>query len=222
VLGARWRDVQTRVRAGDPREEITRAAEEWGADLVVVGARGLGAVKGFLLGSVSSAIAHRAPCSVLVVKGRPRALSRAVVAIDGSASSLRAVTLLASLPLPAALGLRLLAVAEPLHHPLGPAELLGTPFLLALEGTSRARQDELEHLLHRLEGEFRPRVSTIECSAVIGKPAEEILAAAGEPDVDLVVLGARGLGPLQRLLLGSVSERVMHAAPCSVLIVRGR
>jgi nucleotide-binding universal stress UspA family protein len=49
VLGSRWPDVETRVRSGDPREEITRAAEEWGAELVVVGARGLGAFKGFLL-----------------------------------------------------------------------------------------------------------------------------------------------------------------------------
>jgi nucleotide-binding universal stress UspA family protein len=57
---------------------------------------------------------------------------------------------------------------------------------------------------------------------VEGRPAAEVLAAAEEPGVDLVVLGARGLGTIGRLLLGSVSERVLQHAPCPVLIVKGK
>jgi len=55
-----------------------------------------------------------------------------------------------------------------------------------------------------------------------GDPAQEIVRRAGERDVDLVVLGARGLGTLGRLLLGSVSETVLHHAGRPVLIVRDR
>ena len=220
TVGGRWPDVETRVREGDPREEIPRTAEERAADLVVVGARGLGAVKGFLLGSVSGAVVHGAPCSVLVVKGRPRALGKVVIAVDGSPNSLRASAFFTALPLPPTLGVRLLGVTEPLHHPLATTEVLGVPLFLELEQTSRTRLGQLENLLARLEADFRGRVGTTERSAVIGKPAEEILAAAA-PDVDLVVVGARGLGPIRRLLLGSVSEKVLHAAPCSVLIVKG-
>lgn len=55
----------------------------------------------------------------------------------------------------------------------------------------------------------------------MGRPADEILAATSEKDVDLVVVGARGLGLVKRLLLGSVSERVLHEAECSVLVVKG-
>src|ERR1041384_6625559 len=62
-LGA---SVATRLAGGDPREAPSEVATGWAADLVVMGARGLGAVKEFLLGSVSLGVARHAPCPVLV------------------------------------------------------------------------------------------------------------------------------------------------------------
>jgi nucleotide-binding universal stress UspA family protein len=53
-----------------------------------------------------------------------------------------------------------------------------------------------------------------------GRPADEILKQIRTKAVDLAVLGSRGRGSLQRLLLGSTSEQVLREAPCSVLIVR--
>ena len=53
-----------------------------------------------------------------------------------------------------------------------------------------------------------------------GDPAREIVKAAQSRDVVLVILGARGLGTLGRLLLGSVSETVLHQASRPVIIVR--
>ncbi|MDR4459066.1 MAG: universal stress protein [Nitrospirales bacterium] len=53
-----------------------------------------------------------------------------------------------------------------------------------------------------------------------GKPAEVILALAEEQNVDLVVLGARGIGQIREQMFGSVSHRVMTHAPCSTLIVK--
>jgi nucleotide-binding universal stress UspA family protein len=55
---------------GDPATAICRRAQELDADLIVVGSRGLGTLSRLLLGSVSSAVAQRAPCSVLVVRQR--------------------------------------------------------------------------------------------------------------------------------------------------------
>jgi nucleotide-binding universal stress UspA family protein len=54
--------------AGDPDYVLTREATERGADLIVVGTRGLGATKRLVLGSISSRLVHEAPCSVLVVR----------------------------------------------------------------------------------------------------------------------------------------------------------
>jgi len=59
----------------------------------------------------------------------------------------------------------------------------------------------------------RWRVST-------GAPFEEIVKAAKEEQVDMIVLGTHGRGGLNRLLLGSVAERVIRTAPCPVLTVR--
>lgn len=62
-------EIETVSRQGDPAEVLIDVAEEQGAQLIVLGDRGLGAVKRFLLGSVSNKLAHHAPCNVLIVRG---------------------------------------------------------------------------------------------------------------------------------------------------------
>jgi nucleotide-binding universal stress UspA family protein len=61
-------DVATHAREGDPAEVIIDVAQEHGADLIIVGARGLSGLQRFLLGSVSSKLSHHAPTSVMVVR----------------------------------------------------------------------------------------------------------------------------------------------------------
>jgi nucleotide-binding universal stress UspA family protein len=216
VLAARWPDVETRVLEGDPREKIAEAVQDWEPDLVALGARGLGAWTGALLGSVSTAVVRDVSCPVLVVKGRPRGLERVVIAVDGSVDSIAAARFFASLPLERRLEVRLLAVAEP-PPGLTPPDVLAIPVPEALV---ERRRGTLEGVLSRVEAELRPRADTVECSVIVGRPATEIISAANEPGVDLVVVGARGLGRLERLILGSVSERVLHQAECPVLVVK--
>lgn len=60
--------IETSVVSGSPREVIVDEAKEWGADLIVVGSHGYGFWDRMLLGSVSDAVIHHAPCSVLVVR----------------------------------------------------------------------------------------------------------------------------------------------------------
>jgi nucleotide-binding universal stress UspA family protein len=62
--------VTTSVVVGPPKEVILEEAESWGADLIVVGSHGRGAVKRFLLGSVSQAVALHARCSVEIVRSK--------------------------------------------------------------------------------------------------------------------------------------------------------
>lgn len=57
---------------GSPKQVIVEMAQHWGADLIIMGSRGLGAWNRLLLGSVSSAVVHHAPCSVEIVR-RPQA-----------------------------------------------------------------------------------------------------------------------------------------------------
>ncbi len=60
--------VQTELRRGVPAEEILKAADSEKVELIVMGSRGLSAVKAFLLGSVSDRVSHHSKCPVLIVK----------------------------------------------------------------------------------------------------------------------------------------------------------
>jgi nucleotide-binding universal stress UspA family protein len=61
-------DVNTYAREGDPADAILDVAEEKGADLIVVGNKGMTGAKRFLLGSVPNKVSHHAPCSVLIIR----------------------------------------------------------------------------------------------------------------------------------------------------------
>jgi len=67
--------------------------------------------------------------------------------------------------------------------------------------------------------DLRPVANDVERSVVIGRPVKEIVSAANEGGVDLMVVGSRGLGQVGRWLLGSVSDRVIHEVQCPVLVV---
>ena len=61
-------EVQTHPVEGDPAEAILKVAEEIGADLIVVGNKGMTGARRFLLGSVPNKVSHHAPCSVIIVR----------------------------------------------------------------------------------------------------------------------------------------------------------
>lgn len=65
-------NVSSLLLEGSPKEEIINEAERWGANLLVVGSHGHGAIKRMFLGSVSLAVATNAPCSVLIVRAQPQ------------------------------------------------------------------------------------------------------------------------------------------------------
>jgi nucleotide-binding universal stress UspA family protein len=212
-----------RVVEGDPRQEIVAAARQWGADLVVLGARGLSALPRFFLGSVSLGVARQAPCPVLVCKGTPRDVHAVTVALDGSGHARRALDwLTATLPLSAGLRIRFLGVTEPAPIPVRAPGILGTTLRAAAEAIEEERRAALEAELTTVARSLRVRLPAIETAVVTGAPATVIVRDLERCGTDLVVLGARGAGAATRLLLGSVSEAVLHHAGCPVLIVRPR
>jgi nucleotide-binding universal stress UspA family protein len=219
TLRTRWPTAELRVPEGDPRVAVPEHADEWHADLLVVGARGLGAVRGFMLGSVSTAAIHAADCPVLVVKGAARDLRRVLIAIDGSEDAVAAARFVARLPLPSATVVQLVGVVSPPQYPLMSPEL-GTPLLFdAMDQLLTERRRAAAEAIAAVRPEFGDRV-TVQSTMPEGLPADEILRTAHERSADLVVVGARGLGPVKRLLLGGVAERVLHRADCPVLVVK--
>ena len=75
-------------------------------------------------------------------------------------------------------------------------------------------------LLARQSGEVEKRGLTVKNVLEKGEPVEKILQTAKNERCDLIVIGARGLGKMRALLLGSVSDGVVHRAPCPVLVVK--
>src|SRR5918997_1526532 len=77
----------------------------------------------------------------------------------------------------------------------------------------------LDEQVARIE---RAGATVTESHLMTGRPAEAIVDLGEEIDAGLIVVGSRGHGPVGRLVMGSVSEGVVHHAPCPVLVVRGR
>jgi nucleotide-binding universal stress UspA family protein len=84
---------------------------------------------------------------------------------------------------------------------------------------SASRSDAEEVLAKAVDSLGQTDVS-VETVAQEGDPAEAIIRVAEERKADIVVVGNKGMGGIQRFLLGSVPSRVAHHAPCSVFIVR--
>lgn len=218
VLRPRWRAVEIRVPTGDPREQILSVAEAWKPDLAVFGRRGLGGFARALLGSVSLAAARHLGGAVLVARGAPRPIRRVVVGVDGSDDSLHALRLLEALPLDPATEVWVLAVGETVSLPQRVPAFVRDSLKAATAELEAKQTADLRALLERAVGRLA-REGRVELRPVLGRPADAIIAAAGE-GADLVVVGHRGLGPVRRLLLGTVSETVLAHAPCPVLIVK--
>jgi nucleotide-binding universal stress UspA family protein len=219
TLGRRWRQVDVVIREGDPRVEIVRVASEMGIEMIVLGVRGLGRVKRFLVGSTSLAAVRYASCPVAIVRGRPHKTGRVLVPIDGSSGSRAALRLLSISGLQRESRVTLLHVLRPAvaAAPRGSARLLDDRHL----GEDKRKQHaEAETLLREAGATLEESRRSVERLVAVGDPAREIVKIARTRDVDLVILGARGLRTLGRLLLGSVSEAVLHQASRPVIIVR--
>lgn len=217
-LTKRWKHVHGAVDDGDPRSVITGAATARGADLVVVGARSLGLVASALLGSVSLGVARHAACPVLVCKGGVRPLRNVTIALDGSQSAWEALDFFAALPWPEDVEVRLVSVVEPLRYPA--ADLISPPLIDLMKEYEDERRADLERVLEAASARLRRHLRNVSTTTLVGPAAPSILSEAAKQPSDLIVVGARGLGTVKRLLLGSVSESVLRQASCPVLIVR--
>jgi nucleotide-binding universal stress UspA family protein len=219
-LGGPGRDVTTTVIVGRPASEITGTAARMGADLLVIGSRGRGALASAVLGSVAAEVIDHATCPVLVVRGT--AITRVVLAVDGSAGSRRAEDVIVSMPFLRGLPVRVVSVAPllPAWYGLtdaaGTAALSGETYQLIIDDERRSH----ESLAAEAQTRLAARGITTTTEVPQGDAAYGIIEAAGVGGADLIVVGSRGNTGLERLLLGSVARGILYHAPCSVLIVR--
>ena len=220
TLGRRWPDAQVSVVNQAPVPGIVSEARRCRAATIVVGSRGLGAVGRFLMGSVSRSVVRDARCPVLVVNRRVRRFARFVVGLDGSANARRALDFMAGLEVPPGGRVGIVRAVEPLNLPslgLMPAAVRTTlrrqVALLTARRLGAARRD-VEVAAKRLERAGWKAQSVVRT----GVPLQEVLVAAS--GADCLVVGARGVGGVERLLLGSVAQGLLNRSPIPVLVVR--
>ena len=219
-----WR-VAAEAQADSPYWALIRKAAEWHADLLVVGSHGRSLIGRIALGSVSQHVLNYARCSVRIGRCRggadfaaaptpPEGPPRLILAVDGSADADAAAEVIARRAWPAGTAVRIVTALD---------------LKLAMLLTERQRDDAARSpdprgtawlhanaLAERLCG-----AGLAAAAAVIeGDPKHVLVREADEWGADCIVLGARGHGRRERLLLGSVSSAVAARAACSVEVVR--
>lgn len=220
LLRAEGLKTTTMVVWGDPRSKIIEVAEEWRADLIVLGSNGGTGLSGFLMGSVSDAVAHHAGCSVEIVrvpKDRlaPRGL-RILLAMDESEFSEAAADAVIAQMKPERAEVKLMSVLDP-YTVADPNKYPD------FAGAIAELRDRAVQKLLKTSGKLQTvGFEATEALVEEGDPRDVILNYAERWGAGLIVVGSHGRRGVKRLLMGSVSEAVSRYAACSVEIVRLR
>ncbi len=217
--------IVRKTTCDEPATGLLAAAAD--ADLLVVGARGVGGFRGLLLGSVSQKILHHATVPVAVVRAAegdaasagPAAGARSdgdvVVGVDGSAAGVAALRW--ALAEAAARSARVVAV-----HAWEPVSYAPVPGAFPYNDMAAVSAGARRFLDQSVDAALRDPATagvTVERTVAPGGPASALLDAA--EGAALVVVGRRGVGGFGRLLLGSVADHVARHAPCPVVVVPG-
>ena len=198
---------------GSPGRALHLAAKRHHGGLIVVGSAHRGPIGRVLAGDVTRGTLHGAECPVIVAPtgfaDRDLPLQTIGVGFDGSPESRAAVALARDIAAAAGARLKVIRVLEP-PPPGGPALGYDADWVQRAQERRDEIQGELDDVLAELG-------SSATGGVVTGDPATE-LAYAGN-DLDLLVTGSRNYGPVRRLMLGSTSTKLVHGAPCPVLVL---
>ena len=197
------------VRIGSPAEVIVSMAEEQKADLIVMGARGLGPIKERLLGSVSHRILTQAACATLIVNGPVKTMKQILLPLEGPFDAEAAIRFLQLKPFHDAIEVSLLTVL-PSTQPPGPADAAAATAAAEILEEQAAYIEEVAERLRAIGYQAHG-------VALLGIPSTVILQEATTLRSDLILMGTRGRQGITRFVLGSVSHAVLHKTPCPVL-----
>jgi nucleotide-binding universal stress UspA family protein len=202
------------LRRGRTSNEVIAICKEIGADLLVVGSRGLGTVRRILMGSQSEEIVHHARVPVLVLTGAESFWppARIVIGEDFSDDARKAGELAAAIgKLYGAKGLLVYSHPDLPEVPPGEARSAVQHLTEMRERDKSMLEERASDLEEMLGSRTETRISG-------GYPANVLLEASQEVQPSLVAVGSRGLAGLIRTRLGSVSTKVVTAARGPVLV----
>ena len=191
--------METAVATGiSIAEAILDEARARKPDWLIMGRKGLTGLDRLLMGSVTKQVIGLSPCPVLVVPRQAHLeLKKIMIAHDGSVFGEAAWR--QTIPL---------------------AEKADSEVIAVSVARDRSRENDCQIALQHLEASAERHGIRLQSSFLEGRPFEQIIQAAQEEKVDLIVLGSHGRSGLARLLMGSVAERVTATVNCPVLVVK--
>lgn len=215
-------NVSHETLAESPAWAIIRAAEQWQADLVVVGAQGHAVLGGrLILGSVSQRVLYEAGCSVRIARNPQRNIDsplRILIGVDNSPYSEAAVEAACRRHWPKGTEVRLLAVVDTIMA-ISP-DASQPQVMKWIEVGDEENWDEIRQVFQPLADKLRASGPDAAVMIRRGNPTNELLDEAESWVANCIFLGPKGTRGIDRLLLGSVSSAVSARANCSVEVVR--
>ncbi|MBI5074749.1 MAG: universal stress protein [Nitrospirae bacterium] len=206
------------VRSENAYLAIAEEAAKLKADMIIMGRRGKTGLKRLLVGSVAKRTIGHAHCNVLVIpRNAVLTCKNILVATDGSKFSEAAAT--------EAVGMakncraELIVVTAVHAESLAPLDVVSSQMQKDLiAGVEMAAADKSITFVRELAEKEQVKISAL---TYAGSPADVIIHTAQEKKADLIVVGSHGRTGIDRLLLGSVAERVIGTADCATLVVKG-
>jgi nucleotide-binding universal stress UspA family protein len=185
-------------RSEEPYEDIVRHASKNKVDMIIMGTHGKTEMKRLMMGSVTALVIGHASCNILVLPLNAKVECRNVlIATDGSKYSEAAAS-----------------------EALGIAKRCGSSLILISVASSDAEIASAAGNVKKITGMAEKENIHVEGIAVKGKPYEAIIVTAKQKGTDLIIMGSHGRTGLERLLMGSVTERVIGHSEAAVLVVK--
>lgn len=182
----------------EPFQDIIDLAEKNKINLIIVGTHGRTGLKRLMMGSVTAKVIGHSPCNVLVVPLHAKVECRNILlATDGSKYSDTAAS-----------------------EAMGIAKKCGSSLFVISVASADTEVASAAGNVKKVTGVAEKENIHIEGMAVKGNPYETIIETAKQKRADLIIMGSHGRTGLERLLMGSVTERVIGHADVAVLVVK--
>ena len=217
ALSRRWPDVEVVFVEKAPVEGILAAADRFAADAIVLGWRGHGPIRRFVMGTVSRGVVRGARSAVLVVR-RSQHVRKIVVGLDGSPSAARALTFVSTLLPPNSGRVTLVSALQLMAVPS--RGLVARTVASEVTRSNTIRKKTALKILNRAAARLQRRGWHTRTVLTNGEPLRDLLRIVAKERAHLLVVGARGASRVRHLLLGSVAEGALNRSRVPVVIAR--
>ncbi len=210
-------EVHAESAIGSPGSRLMWKAEEWKPNLIIVGSQGRSALGRFFFGSVSQRVLHAADCAVRIARGQAKGADepvRLIVGVDGSKDAEAAVKAITTRHWPKGSEARVVNASWPVPS------VTSDEMAVRVEQWVVAENARIKETVNAAVKSLQGIGLTTSTVVKEADPKRLLCDEAESWRADCIFLGAKGIGHIERLVLGSVSSAVAARAHCSVEVVR--